>query len=217
MAKAKAKVTVKKITAVKKKLTNAVKKLKVKKMPTVTLEEEVKKQEKHYKVLFQKEGGYEVRIYPPAKRTVLANVGYDPHHFLQFPYLVLAYQPYGRGGYLYGCFATEDLSQMTEEQRANATVYRMPFPAQLDRGMWGPCCLLSGSPWYYVEKNFDGLVERFWLTVFRALGDYGQKTVTCWKDMSVDDVFNMLKKSTAPYRGTYANFLSALQGGTNPY
>ena len=200
------------------KLTKAVKKLKVKASDVINLAKVVQEAEntKPYKVLKQNDG-QEVRIYQPTKRTVLASVGNDPHHFLQFPYIVLAYQPHGKGGYLYGCFATEDLSQMTEEERKKAIVYRMPFPAQLDRGMWGPCCLISGPPWYYIEKDFNGLIEQFWSSVFLDLGNYGQKCVSCWKDMPLDDVYSMLKKSTPPYKGTYEQFMTAVDLGPRDY
>lgn len=170
---------------------------------------------KNYKILSNVDGR-EVRIYPPAKRTILYG-GYNgvEHHFLQMPYLILGYVPVKDcgGAYLFGCFATEDLSEMSEKERQNATVYRMPFPAQLDRGMWGPCCLLSHDPWYIVDKDLDGLIERFWTTSFRALGDYGQRSVTCWAQMKLEEVFNMLKKSPSIYRGLFSKFLDAVKNG----
>lgn len=162
-----------------------------------------------YKLL--QEGEHEVRIYPPAKRTVI-NQG-DGFIFLQFPYMILGIHPYQQGAFLYGCFALQDLSQLSEEDRMKATVYRMPFPKQFDRGMWGPCCLNWDSCYYQPGKTLDKLIDLFWLTEFRGVGDYGQKSIKCWSTLSLEEIGTMLEKSPKFYKGTYEQFLKATTRG----
>ena len=167
---------------------------------------------KPYKVLRMQ--SKEVRIYPPAKRTILTIDG-TPNgkpHFLQLPYLILGYNPSitGTGGFLYGCLATHDLSVLSEEELMKAEVFMMPFPAQLDNGPWGPCCLVGQPPWYYFNGDFDRLVQQFYQTAFRGFGDYSQKNIACWSQMTVEQINEMLGKAPPYYRASFKTFLDAL-------
>jgi len=200
-----AKVAVKK-AATKKKATKKVAKVKkaIKKM--ITTLPEVRKDVKPYKVL--RMGSREVRIYPPAKRTIMAWDG--SMHFLQLPYMILGFYPYKTGGFLFGCFSTEDLSQLSEAELTEAKVYMMPFPYQLDNGPWGPCCLIHYSPYYYFQGDFDKLITQFFQTSFRGFGDYGQKPVTCWSEMKFEQVCEMMHKAPPFYAAPFKTFLEAL-------
>jgi hypothetical protein len=172
---------------------------------------EIKKDVKPYKVL--RTNPKEVRIYPPAKRTILTIDGTanGKPHFLQLPYLILGFYPHGsEGGYLFGCFSTEDLSQLSEEELMKTEVFIMPFPAQLDNGCWGPCCLVGRSPYYFFPGNFDALVRQFYQTSFRGFGDYSQKNIACWSEMTLDQVNEMLKKAPAYYKAPFKTFLESL-------
>lgn len=194
-------------TKTKKKAATTKKKVVKKAVKKMALALEIKK-EKKYSVL-RKEPN-EVRFFQPAKRTILLNGGVN--HFMQLPYMALGFLPHGTGGFLFGCFTTEDLSQMSEKELMEAKVYMMPFPYQLDNGPWGPCCLIHHSPFYFFQGDFDKLIAQFYQTSFRGLGDYGQKNVSCWSNMTVDEVFGMLKKSPPYCCAPFKNFLQALDG-----
>jgi hypothetical protein len=134
---------------------------------------------------------------------------------MQFPHLVFAYRPAGknhhsRGGFLFGCFALEDLSEVPEKKRDDVTVYAPPFPQHFDHGKFGPCCLDGGAPYYYQSENLDfsAVIQKFWMRRFAYISDFGQGvTPEKWRDMSLDELRAMLKKSAPMYRATYAQFL----------
>lgn len=163
---------------------------------------------KPYALLFQ-DGKQEIRLYSPSRRTIF---NCQQYHFVQFPWVLWAFVPAGAGGYLYGAFATEDISQMSEEEREGVRVYRMPFPAHFDRGDYGPCCLDWSQCYYQPGGEFDAIIKKFWMTEFRGVSDYGQTKFAAnyrpegWEKLSLEDLYKVLAKAPQFYGTTYGQF-----------